>query len=214
MGILPDNLDKVSFESEYYDTILRYFGRPFKHVKMGELMLDYIRIAARHDIRMPRELLLFDKCMIELEGLARMLFPEADILKESEPYAARLYAERLNPMRVAREAVTAATEYADFAMRLPRRADEMMKKIIGDRLSIEFVHRGLEDFMGEIDRSSNRLTFAVIMAALIVGSSLIIASGKEAPLILGYPLIGVVGFVIASLLGLWLAIQIIRSGKF
>ncbi|OGQ01500.1 MAG: hypothetical protein A2W38_05170 [Deltaproteobacteria bacterium RBG_19FT_COMBO_58_16] len=214
MGILPDNLDKASFESEYYDVMLRYFGRPFKHVKMGELMLDYIRIAARHDIRMPRELLLFDKCMIELEGLARMLFPEADILKESEPYAARLYAERLNPMRVAREAATAATEYADFAMRLPRQADEMMKKIIGDRLSIEFVHRGLEDFMGEIDRSSNRLTFAVIMAALIVGSSLIIASGKEAPLILGYPLIGVVGFVIASLLGLWLAIQIIRSGKF
>jgi len=214
MGILPETLDRASFESEYYDIMLRYFGRPFKHVKMGELMLDYIRIAARHDIRMPRELLLFSKCMIELEGLARLLFPEADILKESEPYAARLYTDRMNPVRVAREAVTAASEYADLAMRFPRQADEMMKKVIEDKLSVVFVHKGLEDFMGEIDRSSNRLTFAVIMAALVIGSSMVIASGEEAPLILGYPLLGVVGFVIASLLGLWLAIQIIRSGKF
>lgn len=214
MGILPEDLDKASFESEYYDIMLRYFGRPFKNVKMGELMLDYIRIAAKHDIRMPRELLLFDKCMIELEGLARLLFPEADILKESEPYATRLYMEKVNPVRVAKAAATAASDYADFALRFPHQAEEALKKIVEDRLSIDFVHKGLEDFMGEIDRSSNRLTFAVIMAALVIGSSMVIASGNEAPLIFGYPLLGVVGFVIASLLGLWLAIQIIRSGKF
>ncbi|MDP2690433.1 MAG: AarF/ABC1/UbiB kinase family protein, partial [Deltaproteobacteria bacterium] len=214
MGILPESIDKASFEREYYDIMLRYFGRPFKHVKMGELMLDYIRIAARHDIRLPRELLLFDKCIIELEGLARLLFPEANIIKESEPYAARLYSERVNPLRLAKDAAATVSEYTDLARAFPRQADGIMKKVVEDKLRIEFVHRGLEDFMGEMDRSSNRLTFGVIMAALVIGSSLVIASGEKAPSVFGYPLLGVVGFVIASLLGLWIAIQIIRSGKF
>ncbi len=214
MGILPEDIDRASFEREYYDIMLRYFGRPFKHVKMGELMLDYIRIAAKHDIRFPRELLLFDKCIIELEGLARLLFPEADIIKESEPYASRLYTDRLNPARMAREAAGAAAEYADILKRFPEQADEAMKKLIEDRLSISFVHKGLEDFIGEVDRSSNRLTFGVIMAALVIGSSMVIASGEKAPTVFGFPLLGVIGFVVASVLGLWIAIQIIRSGKF
>ncbi|MFQ5736835.1 MAG: ABC1 kinase family protein [Thermodesulfobacteriota bacterium] len=214
MGILPENIDKTSFEREYYDIMLHYFGRPFKHVKMGELMLDYIRLAAKHNIMLPRELLLFDKCIMELEGLSRLLFPEANILKESEPYAARLYAERVSPVRMAKETAAAVSEYADFIRRFPGQADELMKKVIEDRLSIEFVHKGLEDFMGEMDRSSNRLTFGIIMAALVIGSSMVIVSGEAAPSVFGYPLLGVLGFVVASLLGLWLAIQIIRSGKF
>ena len=69
MGILPEKIDRAAFESEYHDIIIHYFGRPLKYVKIGELLLDYIRLAARHNIRLPRELLLFDKCLIELEGL-------------------------------------------------------------------------------------------------------------------------------------------------
>ncbi|OGP19852.1 MAG: hypothetical protein A2054_01100 [Deltaproteobacteria bacterium GWA2_55_10] len=67
--------------------------------------------------------------------------------------------------------------------------------------------------MGEVDRSSNRLTFAVIIAALIVGSSMVIAA-ESAPTVMGLPVLGILGFIIASVLGFWLAVQILRSGKF
>jgi ubiquinone biosynthesis protein len=67
--------------------------------------------------------------------------------------------------------------------------------------------------MGEMDRSSNRLTFGIIIAALVIGSSLVISSGIT-PTLLGFPALGLIGFVVASILGLWLAIMILRSGKF
>jgi len=213
MGILPAGIDRASFEREYYDIIIHYFGRPFKYVKIGELLLDYIRLAAKHSVKLPRELLLFDKCVIELEGLVKVLYPEANLLKESEPYARRLYVERFAPAALASRALSAAGEYGGLLADFPSEAGRIMKKVMDDKLRIEFLHRGLEDFMGEVDRSSNRLTFAVIVAALIIGSSMVIAA-EAAPQLFGLSALGLLGFVIASVLGIWLAVQILRSGKF
>lgn len=213
MGILPENIDRPAFEQEYYDAMQNYFGRPLKHVRMGELMLDYIRLSARYGIRLPKELMLFDKCLIELEGLAKVLYPDVNILSESEPYARRLITERISPAAIGSEAAKTLSDYADVARDMPSNLNRVVKKAAEDRFRIEFMHRGLEDFMGEVDRSSNRLTFAVIMASLVIGSSLVMSSGGG-PVVMGYPLLGIAGFVIASILGLWLAVQIIRSGKF
>jgi len=213
MGILPDGMDRASFEREYYDIIVHYFGRPFKYVKIGELLLDYIRLAARHRVKLPRELLLFDKCIIELEGLVKLLYPGANLLAESEPYARRLYMQRFSPATLAGKAASTVAGYSELLADFPAAAGNIMKKVKDDRLRIEFVHKGLEDFMGEMDRSSNRLTFAVIVAALVVGSSLVIAA-ETPPLVFGLPVLGLLGFVIASVMGIWLAVQILRSGKF
>jgi ubiquinone biosynthesis protein len=191
----------------------RYFGRPLSHVKIGGLMMDYASLAARHRIRLPRELLLFDKCLIELEGLARVLFPEANILKKAEPYAERLFYERMSPRVVAGEIAGAAGDYRDLLRDLPVDASRIIKKVKDGKLSIEFFHKGLDDFMGTVDRSSNRLAFGIIVAALVVGSSLVLSSGL-APTILGIPVLGIIGFAAASLIGLWLVVQAIRSGRF
>lgn len=213
MGILPESIDKAAFEREYYDIMLHYFGRPFKNVRIGELLMDYIRLAARHNIMLPRDLILFDKCILELEGLSRLLFPDVNILKESEPYAAKLYLERMSPKAFVDDAVSAVADYHELFHNLPGQTGDILKKILDDKLRIEFMHKGLEDFMGEMDRSSNRLTFGIIVAALVIGSSLVISS-ETAPKIGGYAALGVVGFLIASFLGFWLALQILRSGKF
>ena len=88
-----------------------------------------------------------------------------------------------------------------------------MKKMVNDKFTIDFVHVGLENFISEIDRSSNRISFAVIIAAVIIGSSMIIQSGVG-PMFMGYPIIGIMGFAFAGILGLSLAISILRSGRF
>ena len=213
MKILPEDLDKTSFEREYYDIMLHYFGRPLKHARVGELMLEYSRLAARYNVRLPRELLLFDKCLIELEGLARLLYPDVNIIDESAPYAQRLFRQRFEPAAVFERASDVAADYRELAEKFPSQSTKIMQKVLDDKLRIEFMHRGLEDFMGEVDRSSNRLTFGIIVAALVVGSSLVISS-EAPPMLFGVPVLGLAGFIVASLLGLWLALQIIRSGKF
>jgi ubiquinone biosynthesis protein len=79
-------------------------------------------------------------------------------------------------------------------------------------LKVEFEHRGLENLITELDKDTNRIAFSVIVAAIIVGSSLIIQSDKG-PHLFGYPLIGIIGYVIAGFMGLWILIAILRSGR-
>ena len=95
----------------------------------------------------------------------------------------------------------------------PSQLRQIMKKMINDKFTIDFVHVGLENFYSEIDRSSNRVSFALIISALIIGSSMVIQSGLG-PMFMGFPIVGIIGFAIAGILGLALAISILRSGRF
>ncbi|MEK6540303.1 MAG: AarF/UbiB family protein, partial [Deltaproteobacteria bacterium] len=94
MGILPEDIDEATFKREYQDMLFSYFGKPFKRTSVGELLMSYIKLASRYRIRMPRELLLLDKCILELEGLGRLLHPDVNVLVESQQFARRLIAKR------------------------------------------------------------------------------------------------------------------------
>lgn len=213
MGILPEDIDEAAFKREYQDMLFAYFGKPFKMTSVGEMLMSYIRLASKYKIRMPRELLLLDKCILELEGLGRLLHPDVNVLVESQQFARKLVAKRFGPAAVAKGAVDTVKEYQTFIHTFPSLMSQILKKMTSDKFTIDFVHKGLEDLMGEMDRSSNRLTFGIIVAALIIGSSLVMAFGGG-PKLFGFPFLGIAGFLVAGFLGLWLAFLILRSGKF
>jgi len=212
MGILPEDIDRARFKREYADTLVNFLARPARDVKFGELLMDHVRLASRHHVRLPSEFILFDKCVIELEGLTRHLDPSINLIDASEPYAMKLFKKKLDPRFMMEETLTTATDYKALFKDFPVRAASIMEELAEGRMKIEFLHRGLDTFMREMDRSSNRLTFGLIISALVIASALVITSGVK-PLIYGYPAIGILGFLVASFLGLWLVIQILRSGK-
>jgi ubiquinone biosynthesis protein len=105
-----------------------------------------------------------------------------------------------------------AQSYSALVKNLPRDLKEIINRINRNKFKIDLEHRGLEKFIGDLDKSSNRLSFSLLIAALIVGSSLIMQTEKG-PLLFGFPILGFLGYSIAGFLGLWLAIAILRSGR-
>ncbi|MBI5286343.1 MAG: AarF/ABC1/UbiB kinase family protein, partial [Deltaproteobacteria bacterium] len=213
MGILGEDIDIPAFISEYQDLLLHYFGKPWKMAKLGELLMEYIKLTTRYKVKLPREFLLLDKCIFELEGLGRLLYPEADILKEGHRFAIELMKKEVSPATAVRETIDTVRDYQEFGRNFPKQMGQILNKMISDKFTIDFMHKGLEDFIGEVDRSSNRITFGLIVSALIVGSSLVIAFGGG-PSIFGLSALGIAGFTVAGFLGIWLAFLILRSGKF
>ncbi|HIJ58943.1 MAG TPA: hypothetical protein HPP41_04695 [Deltaproteobacteria bacterium] len=87
-----------------------------------------------------------------------------------------------------------------------------MRQTREGKIKIEFHHRGMEPLLSTFDRVSNRLAFAIVLASLVIGSSLIVLAGIP-PKWHGIPVIGLVGFVIAGVMGFWLLISILRRGS-
>jgi len=213
MGALPEEINLSEFKRDYRDLMEPYFAKPFEKSSLGELLMGYIRVSLRYKIRHPRELLLINKCIIEIEGIIRLLDPKTDLLKEAQPFATEFIKDRYRPGRILEEVGEDLKEVNALVRESPSQLRQILKKMINDKFTIDFVHVGLENFYNEIDRSTNRVSFALIISALIIGSSMIIQSGIG-PMFMGYPIIGIMGFAFAGILGLSLAILILRSGKF
>jgi len=147
------------------------------------------------------------------EGVGRQLDPAFKMVETARPIVERVLRERFSPSALLERAGELALETSQIVQTLPRGVLEIIEKARTDRFQIQFVHRNLDYFVHELDRSSNRLSLAVLVAALIVGSSLIFQAGAG-PAMFGYPALGLVGFLFAGLLGVWLAVLILRSGKF
>lgn len=212
LGLLEGVKDVDIFRRDLRDFIEPYYGRDLKDIPLGRVLNEAVGLAFKHHLRLPPEAVLLSKAIITLDGLARQLDPGFNLLEVSKPYAHKIILQRLSPERLAGKLVRSLEELNRFFSHFPSQVRGILKKVLEDDLKIEFRHRGLENFIREMDRSSNRMAFSFIISAVIVGSSLIMLSGKGT-LFMGFPLLGIMGYLIAGILGLGLAVAILRSGR-
>ena len=99
--------------------------------------------------------------------------------------------------------------YAEY----PRQIHALLNELKDGEIEVGFSHRGLDDLISKVDILANRLVFAFLIAALIIGSSLMGIFSESSVRIFGMSILGLIGFVIAAILGLALLIGIIRSGR-
>lgn len=204
--------DSAGLVEELEDLFDRYYGISLERVNIRELFEELMGIIRRYSLHLPTDLILMAKALLTSEGVGRLLYPEFNLVEYARPYARRLLLRKLDPARYARWIAQVALDSAELLKTLPSDSKAVLSKMAKGQFAIEFQHRGLENFVGELDRSSNRLSFAVVIASLIIGSSLVFQTGVG-PTVFGYPMIGLIGFLLASVLGVWLLVGIIQSGR-
>jgi ubiquinone biosynthesis protein len=205
-------LDAAQLGRDLSDLIDGYAGISMRDLSIGGLLQDALAVMRRHRLQFPADLMLLVRAFVTVEGVARRLDPTFNMLEHARPVVTGILRDRFAPSAVAARVADTARGVAGAFETLPRDLMEIVGKARDDRLQIQFVHRNLEHFVQEMDRSSNRLSFAVVIAALIVGSSLILQR-SAGPHLFGLPAVGLVGFIAAAVLGLWLAVGILRSGR-
>lgn len=212
LRVSDEEIDEDAFRSDLAYLIEGHAGRPLKEIHLGQILNETIGIAARYRLRMPPDLVLLGKAIVSMEGVGRMLDPDFDMIAVAKEYARRYVLSRLKPAHLTGRLEEMAGDIFSMLRELPGDLQLMFKKAAKGRFKLEFQHRGLDTFITEMDKSSNRLAFGLIVAALIIGSSLITLSDKG-PHVLGLPLFGLAGFLLAGLLGLWLIFGILKSGR-
>ncbi|MEK6635898.1 MAG: AarF/ABC1/UbiB kinase family protein [Planctomycetota bacterium] len=212
LGVTFDENSVRDFKRSISDFVERFYDIPLKQVGISTILPQAVELMSKYKLKIPPQFHIMIKAIATMDGVARQLDPEFNTIAHTKPFVEKLVHERHDPKRIIKNAVLYSSELLDILKIIPKDAYEIIKKIKTGTLKIEFEHQGLSKFIAEMDKSSNRISFSLVISALIIGSSLIIMANKG-PLIYGFPVIGILGFVFAGILGLGLAVGILRSGR-
>jgi ubiquinone biosynthesis protein len=205
-------LDGAQLRRDVAELLETYSGAMLRDLSIGALLHDALAVMHRYRLQFPVDLMLLARAFVTIEGIGRQLDPSFQMVEHARPLVAEILRDRFSPSAVASGMGDLGREIGEAMQSVPRDLVEIVAKAKEGRLQIQFVHKNLEHFVQEMDRSSNRLSFAIVIAALIVGSSFVVERGVG-PHLFGVPALGLVGFVAAGLFGFWLAIGILRSGR-
>ena len=212
IGVFVEEESVRDFRHDISDFVERFYDIPLKQIEISTILPQAVELMTRHKLKIPPQFHIMIKAIVTMDGVARQLDPDFNTIAHTRPFVERLVHERHDPKRIFKDVAIYSSELLDILKVIPKDTYEIIKKIKKGTLKIEFEHQGLSKFIAEMDKSSNRISFSLVISALIIGSSLIIMANKG-PHVYGFPVLGILGFVFAGLLGLGLAIGILRSGR-
>jgi len=216
MGAMIREDDAQGLRRDLQRLLWRYWGLALEEVPISEFLRDVFATAFRYGVRLPAEMAILARTVILLEGVAQGLDPGFQLVEAAQPFVARIASERFSPAHLSRQGLKAAQQLARLAQDAPPRLDTISSQLARGELTLGLEVRRLENILGKLDVVANRLAFSIVVAALIVGSALVIMGGDRAALF-RLPFIGIslplaqIGFVCAGLMGGWLLFSIIRS---
>ncbi len=211
-GDISDEIDRRQLKRELNELIDDYCELSLSELNTAKLVSEFIDLLNRHHIRFPADLILLAKALVTIEGVARELDPDFVLMKQLKPMIEQMVQSRYSPSGAAHDMLAVGREYSALFRTLPQDLRELLMRINRNKFKIDLEHRGLQNFITEFDRSSNRISFSLVIASLVIGSSLVMQTDKG-PMLFDFPLVGLLGYTIAGFLGLGLAIAILRSGR-
>ena len=213
LGVRYPKEREQEFLAELREIYYRYYGASLSEIDPIQVMRETFQLIYSMNLHLPTRYLLLDRALATLGSVGVELYPDFNVFEVARPYARGLLLERFTPQRVARRARRDAFAYAHILREAPFQWHDLMEQVRDGQIEVGFVHKGLDDFLEQMQRVFNRLVVALIVTGGLIGSSLIGIFAKGGPHVLGVNVISVIGFALAGMLGLWLLWGVVRSGR-
>ncbi len=218
MGAVSGGVEQNAMRRDVQRLIVRYYAESVESLPIAQFLSDIMSLSFKHHVRLPSDLALLARTVVVLEGVALGLDPSYVLTDNLKPFVVQLVRERLSPMRAVQEGIRTWVELESVLHVLPRRVDTISKQLEQGHLTVGFEIRRLEQAMRKVDDIGNRLVFSIVIAAIIIGSALVLHGGEQASLfrlpftdiVLPIPEIG---FLVAAVIGIWMLYSIVRSRK-
>ena len=182
-----------------------------------------MRLVLKYRIRLPRNLLLLFKTFIQTEALGKILDSDASILEVTRPYAENLVKRGYEAKKVLQDVESSLKSAGGYVQRMPKMVHDILKNAAAGQHRIEVRHNGLDPISVKFEKAVNRVIVGVIISASTIAGALILNSSQKVleftvPMFGGQTVtitgvLGITAYTIATVLGLWLIVCIIRSGK-
>lgn len=205
-------VDEEGLVREIQTFVEQYRGIPLKQIRFGAMLADLMALLRQHQVRLPPDLSLLIKAFISLEGMGRELDPDFDMAGEAMPVLEHLLHKHYAPAAILKRGWGSLREVLTLMTGLPQDLSRLLRTARRGRLEVHVDVLSLRRVGNQLDRAFNRLTVGVVIAALIVGSS-IVMTVPGGPSLLGLPFFGLLGFLGAVAGSVWLILSITRSNR-
>jgi ubiquinone biosynthesis protein len=219
----PQTMDMNSFRLDLKDASELFYGRNLQTIAAKDVCDQVMVLVLKYRLRLPRNLLLLMKTFVQTEALGKILDSDASLLEITRPHAKRLLAKG----RAARSTIEAAAAdlqaNAALMRTVPRLLHTILQQTAGGTQRIALMHTGFDRMENRLDKWVNRLTVGLIISASTIAGSLVLNSSQKVieftfdflggQTVALTSLLGITGYTIATVLGIWLILSIFRSGK-
>jgi ubiquinone biosynthesis protein len=212
LGSIDENTDLSALKIDIDQLIYKYYGRPLGQLDTALILEEMINLLRKYQVRVPSNVALLSKGAMTAESFGSLMDRDINLTIIAEPFAKKAIKDRLRLTNIAGSTFRDASNWARVLHKAPIQIGHILDIAERGYLKLRFDPQGFDRVVSEIDAASNRLSFSLIISAIIVGSSFIIQTGME-PHIWGVPLLGVIGFLMAGFLGMWLVVYILRTGR-
>jgi len=214
MGAVGIDSDRRSLHRALQTLLDKYYGLPLKRFELGTLLAEFSDIVRRHDVVVPRDLIMLAKAFGTVASVTMRLDPELNLLELIKPRLKKTLSNRFSPKALSREAVLSGWHMLNILREAPSQLRRGLRRLGTGGWRLDVRHENIDRLIGELDRSSNRLAFSIVIAAIIIGSSVVVSARTDWTFLgISFQYLGIAGYLLAGLLGLGLSWAIFRSGR-
>ena len=223
-GLLDDEtIDLESFRIDLKDVSEAFYGRSLQSISVKDVYDQIIQLALKYHIQLPRNLLLLMKTFVQTEALGKIQGSDVSILDFTKPYAKKLLQRGYDAKKMFRNIGRDTRYVGKYAKVMPKFVHDILRQVAKGKQRVEIWHEGFQQFDVKLEKGLNRLTVGIVISASILAAALVLNSAQKVLVLsikfLGLEavpltaILGISGYVIATVLGVWLIISIYRSGK-
>jgi ubiquinone biosynthesis protein len=198
--------DMRFLERDISTFIGQYLTKALKHINMGRLLQDLLKITVKHKLRLYPDTFLMMKSFAAVEGVAHKLDPGFDMVGYAAPFIKKKKMERMSLSRISEDIARASVESLQLLKEVPRDSIAIIRQARKGKFVLGFDIQKLDKIISSYHRESHKLSVSIIIASLFIASSLLL-SFKVPPQVFGTSMLGITGIVCAIFLGLWLFVR-------
>ena len=215
IGRLPDERQVDELRAELVDLLERHASVPIEKIDYQRSFRQIMDVLRNYEVDVPRDFVLMGRALVEIGGIVTQLDPQVDVASLARPYGGRLLGQKLSAASLKQGLTSGGYRLAKLIADGPRDARRLMQKLQRGLFEFTVRHEGFEKGLKELDQTGNRLSLSIILAAIIIASSMLLEADIGAVTVFGsrLSLLGIAGLLFGFVLAVWLIVGILRSRR-
>ena len=204
MGEAPEDFNRNTYIRDVSALVAKHANQTVEDTPAGLVLYEMITIAFREGLKLPAELTLLAKALFNLDAVTRSLDPNFNPTESIREYTSEIANTRARREMSPSRLFQMAAETSDLVRALPHRLDILTKKMVADDFAVRVDTPQLGSLLLGLEKVANRIFTGLVLGGLLVASGLLMAYQRP---------LGIAGFLIAAIIGLWMVGTILISDR-